>query len=61
MKWPHGGLSSLGLVLSVRKSKIQVVTSILFDGLGYRNHSRYSPLPVRVLPSASFGRNSCVS
>ena len=29
MKWPHGGLSSLGLVLSVRKSKIQVVASIL--------------------------------
>jgi hypothetical protein len=29
MKWPHGGLSSLGLVLSVRKSKIQAAASIL--------------------------------
>jgi hypothetical protein len=29
VKWPHGGLSSLGFVFSIRKSKIQAAASIL--------------------------------
>jgi len=32
-----------------------------FDGLGCRNRSRCSPLSLRVSPSASFGRKSCLS
>jgi hypothetical protein len=30
MKWPHGGVPSLGLVLSARKSKIQLEASIIW-------------------------------
>jgi hypothetical protein len=52
MKWPYGGVPSLGLVLSERKSKIQLEASIISMVTAIATtfvtpHSRYMSYPQR--------------